>query len=451
MVMSLAEINERAVAIAANIKLLGSLSWPNKAKQTLASATGTPTSESQGQTEDTENEHLRCLKLGLPLPSIEYPKADYSEELRALETLAKSFSANDPAEIVTLANIQSYMDAAHMVHARGTTLLTDLSIQTFGKPGSRIPGMTMTNLEAAEHLISLGHDFEHPYIEAPPMGLAAEEVARDLESRIAKRFAHVAQPPRVSIIEGLSAKASATSETIRLRAGTGYSKYDARQLFAHEVMTHSLTALNGLHQPVLKTMGRGAPRTTATQEGLATFSELVTGSIDLKRLLRLALRIVAIDRALSGADFRETFEFFMEHGQGLEESYHSAARIFRGGQPDGGCIFTKDVVYLDGLIRIHTLFRWALANKRLGLVHLLFCGRLTLEDCFLLEESYDQGLIAPPLQIPEWYENIEGLAGQLTFSLIIGTFDAHEVETSFNTRSQDSLRPPRRDFAPGVP
>lgn len=445
MVMSLAEINERAVAIAANIKLLGSLSWPNK----TISTTGAMPAEGNGS-ETLENEQLRCLQLGLPIPDVDYPKVDYSEELRALEALAKSFSPNDPAEIVTLANIQSYMDAARMVQARGTTLLTELSVQTFGKPGSRIPGMTMTNLEAAQHLISLGHDFEHPYIEAPPMGLAAEDVARDLENRIAKRFAHVAQPPSVSVIEGLSAKASATSETIRLRAGRCYSKYDARQLFAHEVMTHSLTALNGLHQPILKTMGRGAPRTTATQEGLATFSELVTGSIDLKRLLRLALRIVAIDRALSGADFRETYEFFMEHGQGPEESYHSAARIFRGGQPDGGCVFTKDVVYLDGLIRIHTLFRWALANKRLGLVHLLFCGRLTLEDCFLLEDSYDQGLIAPPMQIPEWYENIEGLAGQLTFSLIIGTFDAQEVEASFNTSSQSSQRLSQKDFAPGV-
>ena len=37
--------------------------------------------------------------------------------------------------------------------------------------------------------------------------------------------------------------------------------------------------------------GLGAPRTTRTQEGLATFAEIITGAIDISRLRRIALRV----------------------------------------------------------------------------------------------------------------------------------------------------------------
>src|SRR5690606_5694975 len=128
------------------------------------------------------------------------------------------------------------------------------------------------------------------------------------------------------------------------------------------------------------------------QEGLATFAEVITGAIDLSRLKRLALRIIAIDRALSGANFVETFEYFLNNGQSEKESYWSAARIFRGGQPDGNIRFTKDGVYLDGLIKVHSLFQWAIMHDRMGLLHLLFCGRVSIEDLFLLEGALTDGL-----------------------------------------------------------
>ena len=45
-------------------------------------------------------------------------------------------------------------------------------------------------------------------------------------------------------------------------------------------------------------MSLGSPRTTKTQEGLATFAELITSSIDLARLRRIALRIPAVHMGL---------------------------------------------------------------------------------------------------------------------------------------------------------
>ncbi|WP_251274471.1 tyrosine/phenylalanine carboxypeptidase domain-containing protein, partial [Enterobacter hormaechei] len=75
-------------------------------------------------------------------------------------------------------------------------------------------------------------------------------------------------------------------------------------------LVHSLTALNGREQPVLPSLALSSPRVTATQEGLATFAEQITGSIDIERLKRISLRTEAIAMAREGADFIEVFRYF---------------------------------------------------------------------------------------------------------------------------------------------
>lgn len=114
----------------------------------------------------------------------------------------------------------------------------------------------------------------------------------------------------------LAAKAAAGASRIRLRDATCFSENDVRQLLEHEAFVHSLTALNDRARPWLRSLALGAPRSTAAQERLATFAELVTGAIEIARLERIALRIIAIDMALSGDDFIEVFRWFVkESGQ----------------------------------------------------------------------------------------------------------------------------------------
>ena len=61
--------------------------------------------------------------------------------------------------------------------------------------------------------------------------------------------------------------------------------------------------------------------------------------------------------ALDGADFIELFTFFLDAGQWEEESVKSVQGIFRGGAVKGVVVFTKDAVYLQGLIEVHTFLR----------------------------------------------------------------------------------------------
>ena len=113
---------------------------------------------------------------------------------------------------------------------------------------------------------------------------------------------------------------------------------------------------------------QGAQQTvqaSTTQEGLATFAEQITGSIDIERMKRVSLRIEAVAMALDGADFLQVFKYFEDSGQVPNESFTSAQRVFRGVPTTGGCAFTKDTVYLRGLIGVHTFFRWALKQRKL--------------------------------------------------------------------------------------
>jgi uncharacterized protein (TIGR02421 family) len=195
-----------------------------------------------------------------------------------------------------------------------------------------------------------------------------------------------------------------------------FSERDLGQLTEHEAFIHTLTSLNGRHQPHLKTLGLGSPRTTRTQEGLATFAEIITGSIDISRLRRIALRVVMVKNALDGADFVDVFRGFLDAGQSEVESYRSAARVFRGGDVRGGVCFTKDGVYLEGVMMVHLFIRKVLQEGRAELLPMLFVGRLTVSDAITLAPFLETGLIARSTYLPPWARDPQRVLSIMAFS-----------------------------------
>jgi uncharacterized protein (TIGR02421 family) len=233
---------------------------------------------------------------------------------------------------------------------------------------------------------------------------------------------------KVEVDAELTAKAAAGATRIRLRGDTCFSEYDRHQLLAHEAFVHSLTALNGRQQPLLASLARTSPRVTATQEGLAVFAELMSGAIDIARLKRISLRILAIDMALNGADFVEVYRYFSNCGQSAADSFHSAQRVFRGVPLNGGAAFAKDNVYLSGLLTVHTFFRWAFKQQRMDLLRHLFAGKLTLHDVIALQPHFASGAILPPRWLPPWMQHVHGLAGKLAFSVFINGIHMNRVQ-----------------------
>jgi uncharacterized protein (TIGR02421 family) len=401
-----AELDQRLVAATRGIRLLASVSWPAS----------------------IELDFLAAWKAGrAKLPQVVYPQVDFTATREALDEIVRAADPAHPLGDYIRRSAESWRVATELLDVMGTLRMTECSAQIYGRPDDRVPGASLTNLDAAHHFIAIADEFNSgaplDEIEAE---IPTETLRIELQQRLDAFFG--ADAVKVEADPDLIAKAAAGATRIRLRSATNFSDYDRDQLLAHEAFVHTLTALNGRAQPHLKSLARSSPRITATQEGLAVFAELMSGSIDIARMKRISLRILAIDMAIKGADFIEVFRFFMEAGQNETDSFTSAQRVFRAAPVTGGAAFTKDAVYLHGLLSVHTFFRWALKNQRMALCRNLFAGKLALHDVIALEPYFDNGYIASPRFLPPWVQHAHGLAGMLAFSLFANRIRVDRVE-----------------------
>lgn len=402
----------RLLAAADGIKVLGRLSWPLEVQQ----------------------EFLVAWKRGqavLPRPIYE------GESLApAIEQLGKLVAEIDrdagPAERFLHDTAHSYLLVCQLIEQAGKPQMFPLSRALYGEASEPLSS-GVSKLEAAQHFLDVSSGFHQQGVsDEPELCVDAQMLKRDMEARLVEVFT----PGTIEIVVDphMASKAAAGATRIRLREGTCFSVYDLEQLLQHEAFIHSLTALNGKAQPHLRSLGLGAPRTTGAQEGLATFAELVTGSIDIARTERIALRVLAVDMAINGADFLDVFAFFRERQNSEVESFNSAMRIFRGAPLTGGYAFTKDVVYLHGLMEVHTFFRWAMLHERLSLTRLFFAGRMTIDDIVSLVPLFEDGTLGPPHYLPPWMTRVNGLAGYLAFSVFANRIpmDALDPEHKFS-------------------
>ncbi len=412
---AIAEYDSALVAVARKISVLGALSWaPSAAEQFL--------------------DRWRAGDPALPQPTEVRPvDASALETLREVE---RRCDRGSPRGRFVVATALSYLRVGEMLAVPGTKTFYELSRETYGGASEPLAGTDDTQLSAADALLASTADLteatrEHDY----ELCLTAEHVRGQLQARVDAFFG--AGVVEVVIDRELSAKAAASADRIRIRAGTCFSPADIGQLTEHEAFIHAATALNGRSQRGLACLSLGAPRTTAAQEGLATFAELITGSIDLARLRRLALRIRAVHLAEEGADFIDVFRYLVDAGQTERESVQTAMRVFRGGDVRGRHVFTKDVVYLRGLFAVHTFLRKAIAENRPELIARMFVGRLCVTDVLDLEASFASGLITPAVHVPPWARNVRALAAYLSFSLLTNRVQLARVD--YRDLSHDPL------------
>ena len=170
------------------------------------------------------------------------------------------------------------------------------------------------------------------------------------------------------------------TQTLILKKNHLFSANQLKVLANHEIGVHMVTTYNGLHQP-LTIFHNGFPNNTETQEGLAVFSEYMSGCLTMYRLKELAYRVIAADSLRKGSDFCDTFDIL--HNQyklNREEAYTISLRTHRGGG------FTKDHLYLTGLKKIYDAYQTGR-----GLENLL-AGKVSLEYSSLVAKWLDMGL-----------------------------------------------------------
>ncbi|MDD1605887.1 MAG: flavohemoglobin expression-modulating QEGLA motif protein [Methylococcaceae bacterium] len=349
------------------------------------------------------------------LPEINYPSFDAKPTIDIIREARRMIIPISPIDQWLERQANSIETGARMLAGMGTPVFFEHSRQVYGEPTAPLRYIPVTSLELAQNIqdtidqlarIDLGV--------APTAHLSAEDVARDIQQAVSHHFGKDA--PKVTLVDTLSANALATADEIRIRRDARFTDRDAVQLLNHEAYIHVATSLNGRIQTDLPILSAGHPSTTRTQEGLAVFAEIISGTMELDRLRRLADRVFAIQMAVEGADFLEVYNYFLERTGNADQSFENARRVFRGGVITGGAPFTKDVVYLFGLLQVSNTINAIFSAGRSDCLRLLFCGKLDIQDIPALCELAAMGLCRPARYLPPWASDLRSLLALLTYS-----------------------------------
>jgi uncharacterized protein (TIGR02421 family) len=308
-----------------------------------------------------------------------------------------------------------------MLEARGTPRFAELSRILYGSSkdvfhagGPTIADLALTmrkTLEAnAMGILAMGDDRTIPGPEA------VERLRAQLDASVGVGKIEVLVDDRIA------SDAAAGSDYIKMREDRFFSVRDINLLEAHEGWVHVATTMNGLSQPVCTFLGKAAPRTTVTQEGLAVLTEMLNLRSHPMRLAKLMRRIDAIDLAANGASFAEVFEALRVDGLSEEDAWVTTSRVFRGSLPEAGP-FTKDLGYGKGLVLTLMYVRMAIRFGKTYRIPLLFCGKVDLVDMAALHQLHDEELVDSPAFIPPPFDDIPALATTLSVGRFISQLD----------------------------
>lgn len=385
-----------------SIRVLGSIDWPQEVKAEF------------------------FAKGAQELPQVRYQPFDPMPAIEAVRQARREITPVTTIDYWLERQADALERSARMLAAVGTSAFFEYSRQIYGEPTTPLRAVPLTPLQLAELVRATIEQLSHIEMDiAPPEYHSAEKVAKDIERAVGIHFGTAA--PKVELTDKLSANALATAKAIRIRRDARFTDRDASQLLHHEAYIHCATSLNGRAQTDLPILAAGHPGTTRTQEGLAVFAEVISGSIELDRMRRLADRVFAIQMAIEGGDFLDVYRYFLERTGHPDQAFENARRVFRGGVVSGGAPFTKDVVYLFGLLQVSNTIRATFATGRADVLRLLFCGKLDIVDIPALCELCAMGLLRAPIYLPPWISDPRYLLALLTYSTFVNQIDTGKL------------------------
>lgn len=388
-----ARLAERATELQRPIRILNALKWDAKVRE-----------------EFRRGQHRELPKVEYDRGSIGFDAEARAREFQELaDEVSRALGGDDAIAKILRATCLEYRDVCRMLLCRGTPEFYAYSRRLYGSPKEVFPDGKTTVRDVAHGLYGLLTGLDGSVMGPRAVrDLDSAAVVELLRGRFDKYFGHgVVQ---VSADGGILADAAAGSGYVKIREGARFSEIDVDVLEVHEGWVHVATSLNGGLQRVARWLSKGPPRTAAAQEGLATLMEMLTFRSHPRRARRLNERVMAIDKAEDGADFLEVFEWHRTEGYEEEECFNAARRVFRGGVMTGGAPFTKDLVYTKGLVTNYHFIRAAIRACRPELVRFLFVGKIAHEDVPVLWSRVADGVIDPPVYLPEVIADLNGLA-----------------------------------------
>lgn len=357
----------------------------------------------------------------------EFDPAQKKEELHAIELdVRKQLGNGDGIADILEASAREYRQIVEMLEARGTPRFYELSRILYGSAADTFVDRSTTVSDVAHDLYAILTQLDDTLLgPIAERNVPAERVVEILNGRLAGVFGD--GKIRVILDDGIVADAAAGSDYVKIKKGALFSMEDVRILEVHEGWAHVGTSLNGQQQPVARWLSKGPPRTAATQEGLAALLEILTFASHPARAHKLNNRVLAVEKAEAGASFYDVFEWFRTEGYDEEACFQNTQRIFRGGVIDGGAPFTKDIVYLKGIVSNYNFLHAAIAGGRPDLIRWLFVGKVALEDVPVLAERAHEGIVRPPRYVPELFQDLRGLAIWLSISTFWGKLNGRTI------------------------
>jgi uncharacterized protein (TIGR02421 family) len=361
-----------------------------------------------------------------------YPRIDPEPSLDRVVEARRLIDGSSPVHDWLLRLTETVADTARLLAAVGTPDFYRYSRRLYGEPTSPLADGKRTALDLARRLDDVLADFDDAAVRLePPEELSAQDLKARLDVELPAAFGATA--PRVEVTLNVSAKAAAGRDYIKLRADAAFSDLDVVQLLQHEAFIHIATSQNGLRQTRFPILAESHPGNARTQEGLAVFAEFISGALDPRRFRRLADRTMAIEMAAQGADFLELYRFFRERNarDAPIEAFESARRVVRGGIVGGGAPFTKDSIYLGGLLEVHNYLRTAVRAGDPALIRLLFVGKIDLMDLEAMKQLREAGLVEEPAFMPPWATDLRYLLSYLAYSTFLNEIDLGHVAARY--------------------
>ncbi|MGE3476443.1 MAG: flavohemoglobin expression-modulating QEGLA motif protein [Rhodospirillaceae bacterium] len=366
------------------------------------------------------------------LPRVDYTPLDAAPVHEILAGARALIDGDGPVQLWLRRCADVIAVAADMLAGIGTKQFHVKSVQLYGSPQADLLQCNVRPLDLArmlDYVLGSFHNLEINLDAKDAHTLTAAQLGGRMSAILGRHFGD--QAPKIEIVDHLSSNALAGARYIRLRKDASFSDRDVSQLVQHEAFVHIATSLNGAAQNAFPFLAAGHPGTTRTQEGLAVFAELISGAMDPSRMLRLADRVLAIQMAMDGADFLELYRFFGGRTHDEFSAFENARRIVRGGMVEGGAPFTKDSVYLEGLVRVHNFLRIAVQETRVDTIRLLFAGKMDIEDMPAITTLAAHGLCVFPQFLPPWARDLRFLVSYIAYSAFLNRMNLERVRDHY--------------------
>ncbi|HXH74974.1 MAG TPA: tyrosine/phenylalanine carboxypeptidase domain-containing protein [Bacteriovoracaceae bacterium] len=340
--------------------------------------------------------------------SVPFP-VKVEEKRRAIDSFLNDLSKSDvPPHFkkIFTQRIQDYHHLLSMIDTFGTVFFYDHCTQLYGS--SHKMGKNNGFLYFLEKI---------PEFCVPDTGernLQGEEAMEYLRVRMLETFSPLDFEVKAST--SLLSDSSAGRRTLKLNPTKTYSKGHLDIFLVHEGWVHLGTSINGAKQEENPWLSTWAPRTTFLQEGLAIVVELITGCMTHERWNKVVLRHLATSMAERGSPITDVYSYLRHHGLEDLDAFKVALRVFRGCPLEGGMGFTKELLYLHGMIELLYHLHFFKTDLRS-----LWVGKISFEEHIMLLDHWNT--INPyvtyfphELESPEALDRLQKLK-ELSFSL----------------------------------